>query len=147
MNSAKSEKCVQLFKTLQLFGFDQQHQRRPNDKGSLLTLMTTDTESREKIIDCRHNLMKHIVDCISALRYIHEEYSSVLEQNFPVHSLDILAAKDRIFVKALSLSLEDIFDPSNRDERVDLLLNAFPGDGKDFLPLHWAMLASARCRG
>ena len=146
MNPSKSERCVQLFKTLQIFGFDQQFRSEPNDDGTvpLLSAKNAKTiEGRQNIIDGRQILMKHILDCISSLRYIHNEYNSFL-QNFPVYTtVDILAAKDHIFLKAVSLSLEGIFDPSDRDERVDLLLNAFPGDDHNFLPLHWAMLAGA----
>ena len=138
MNSTKSENCVQLFKKLQIFGFNQQSRNSPDD-----SILLASNMNRKTILDGRLLLMKHILDSISALRYIHEKYSSVLEQDSPIHNVEVFAAKDCIFLKAVSLSLEGIFDSSIRDERVDILLNAFPGDDRDFLPLHWAMLAGA----
>ena len=148
MNSAKSENCVKLFRKLQIFGFDGHYPSRINQihdgDGRLFTLSATNVKDHNKILDGRQLLMKHILDSISALRYIHEEYISILEQQCsPAISVEASAAKDRIFIKAVSLSLEGIFNPLDREERVDLLLNAFPGDGQDFLPLHWAMLAGA----
>ena len=84
--------------------------------------------------------MKHILDCIGALRFIHKEYSELLVETETAVSF----AKDEVFMEAVSLSMTGIFDIPRRDLRVDLLCHAFPGrESEDWFPLHWAMLAGA----
>ena len=141
VNFNKSERCAQLFKKLQIFGYENINKDGIQDR-SLLPGVNMKIEDNTKVVDSRQFLMKHILDCISALRYIQSDFNEIAKQ-FPAHTVDVLAAKDCVFHQAVSLSMKGIFDLKDRDERVDLLLNAFPGEDESFLPLHWAMLAGA----
>ena len=139
----KSKRCSKLLlEKLRTFGYD----RYSKKLDRRLNLMTKSTkggdEADVELTVARQFLMKHILDCISTLRYIHVEY----DESLKCHStkiIDIIAAENCVFLEAVSLSMKGIFNFSERDERVDLLLNAFPNNDPSFLPLHWAMLAGA----
>ena len=132
--------CSELFIKLKLFQSNIEHDRIITVKQLIGNI------PKKKLIQDRQELMKHILDCIGALRFIHQKYTElIIDADATVDPVvDISRAKDEVFIEAISLSMTGIFDCSRRDLRVDLLCNAFPGEeSQHWFPLHWAMLAGS----
>ena len=132
MNSIKLRSTAKLFENLQIFGF-----KTVKFEDGMSLLKNVDVS---QLVKDRQRLMQHIVDCISSLRFIHEEYCEILS-NDDASMVEISSAKDVVFLEAVSLSMNGVFSCSSRDSRVDLLLNAFPSNNQSWFPIHWAMLS------
>ena len=133
---SKVESCSDLFERLKLF----QPDAKPNGRNFTTHNLLASIPKKELVKD-RQKLMKHILDCIGALRLIHEKYNELITDT-DTTAITVSCAKDQVFMEAVSLSMTGIFDIPRRDLRVDLLCNAFPGEeSQHWFPLHWAMLA------
>ncbi len=79
-------------------------------------------------------MMRHILDCLGALKFRLDEPETVVEPHII-----------RIFADSLRMLMDHItgFEPIDNESAVKFLLQSFPdenkrGDGRQWLPLHWA---------
>jgi ankyrin repeat protein len=79
-------------------------------------------------------MMRHILDCLGALKVRLDEPETIVEPHLT-----------RIFADSVRLLMDHItgFEPIDNESAIKFLLQSFPddnkrGDGRQWLPLHWA---------